>query len=242
MRSAHVGRAVHDGVVAERGRERVERVLRQLDFVRPDRVHAQRVDVVDRRAETDGFSDGRGAGFELPRHVVGLEAVEADVADHLAAAEERRDRLEEFLARPQAADAGGARASCGPSIRTRRQPSAWTSVATCGADWAPSTNTTAPTAWAASVIWLDRVERAQHVRSGGDADELHAGQLRVEIGQVEVAVGGDVEVTQFHAELRGQHQPRHQHRVVLHLREQHDVAGLEVLRGPSSARTGSTLR
>ena len=44
-------------------------------------------------------------GLELPRHVVGAEAVEADVADHLAATEERRHRLEQLVAGPQRADA-----------------------------------------------------------------------------------------------------------------------------------------
>ena len=66
--------------------------------------HAERGHVVDRGAEADRLGDRLRAGLELPRDVVGGEAVEAHVADHLAAAEERRHLLEQLLAGPQRAD------------------------------------------------------------------------------------------------------------------------------------------
>ena len=47
-------------------------------------------------------------GLELPGHLVGGEAVDGDLGDHLAAAHERRHRLEQLAAGPEGADAGGA--------------------------------------------------------------------------------------------------------------------------------------
>ena len=85
--------------------ERVERVAREPHLVVAHRGHAERGHVVDGGAEADRLGDRLRARFELPRHVVGGEAVEADVADHLAAAEERRHLLEQRLARPERTDA-----------------------------------------------------------------------------------------------------------------------------------------
>ena len=73
-----------------------------------DRVEADRLEVGDGGTEPDGLADGGSAGLELPRDVVDSEAVQPDIADHLAAAEERRHRLEQLLACPQDADAGRA--------------------------------------------------------------------------------------------------------------------------------------
>ena len=53
-----------------------------------------------------GLGDRGRAGLELPGHVVRGEPVLADVADHLAAAEERGHRLEQLAPGPQRADAG----------------------------------------------------------------------------------------------------------------------------------------
>ena len=60
---------------------------------------------VDGRAEADRLGDRRGAGLELGRQLGRREAVEAHVGDHVAAAEERRHRVEQLLAAPQHADA-----------------------------------------------------------------------------------------------------------------------------------------
>ena len=51
------------------------------------------------------------------------EAVEADVGDHVAAAEERRHGVEQLLAAPQHADARSARTACGTRRPGSRRPS-----------------------------------------------------------------------------------------------------------------------
>ncbi len=88
--------------------ERPERVLGELLLVGADGVHAERREVVDGGGEPAGLDERHGPGLELPRHLVGLEAVEAHVGDHLAATEERRHRVEQLGAGPQATETGRA--------------------------------------------------------------------------------------------------------------------------------------
>ena len=72
-----------------------------------DGVEADRVQVVDGRAQADGRHDRRRAGFELGRQLGRLEAVERHAADHAAAAQKRRHRFEQFAAAVEHADARG---------------------------------------------------------------------------------------------------------------------------------------
>src|SRR5712692_2634525 len=51
--------------------------------------HAELVEIVYGRVETDGFGDGRRAGLEAPRQVIPLRVVDPDLFDHLAAAQPR---------------------------------------------------------------------------------------------------------------------------------------------------------
>ena len=111
-------REAHEaGAVFGRGAEDVQAidfaeplvgVAGQLVFVAGDFFEADQVEVIDRRAERDGGRDRRRAGFELGRQLGGREAVGPDAVDHAAAAEERRHRVEQFLAAVEHADAGGA--------------------------------------------------------------------------------------------------------------------------------------
>ena len=59
-------------------------------------------EVVGGHAEADRVADGRGPRLELPGDVVELGAAEVDLADHLAAGEERRHRLEQLARGPTA--------------------------------------------------------------------------------------------------------------------------------------------
>ena len=54
----------------------------------------------------------------------------------------------------------------------------------------------------------------------------------VEVGEVETVLVVDADPTQLDAPLLGQHQPRDDVGVVLHVGEQHDVAGAQVRPGP----------
>ena len=94
-------------------RQHLERVGDELALVRADRVHADAHQVLGRDPEADGVADGRRPRLELPGDVVELAPAEVDLADHLAAGEERRHRLEQLAPRPQRARAHRGRASCG---------------------------------------------------------------------------------------------------------------------------------
>ena len=71
-------------------------------------VEADRVQVVDRRAQADGRHDRRRAGLELGGQLGRLEAAGGHAADHAAAAQEWRHRLQQFAAAIEHADARGA--------------------------------------------------------------------------------------------------------------------------------------
>ena len=74
----------------------------------------------------------------------------------------------------------------------------------------------------------DVVEGAEHVRRGGDREQLGAVEQAVEVGEVEAVVGGQRDPAQLDAALGGEHVPRHDVGVVLHLREHDGVARAEV--------------
>jgi hypothetical protein len=65
-----------------------------------------------------------------------------------------------------------------------------------------------------------------------DDPHVAARELRVELLQRDLAAGVDLEVAQLRAALAAQHLPRHDVRVVLHLRDQHRVAGADVRAAP----------
>ncbi len=67
------------------------------------------LEVFDGGTPSDGLRDCRRSRFEFPGKVVGGESVEADVADHLASAEERWHLLQKRTARPECSDAGWAK-------------------------------------------------------------------------------------------------------------------------------------
>ena len=73
------------------------------DCVHPD-VHQ----VFGRDAEADRVGDRRRARLELPGDLVELAAAEVDLADHLAAGEERRHRVEQLAAPHSAPEPIGA--------------------------------------------------------------------------------------------------------------------------------------
>ncbi|CAB4346583.1 unannotated protein [freshwater metagenome] len=83
-------------------------VFGERDFVGSDVVHAHAIKPFNRGTEPDNFRDRGSAGFELPWKIVGGEPVEANIANHFAATEERRHCFEEFLATVKNADAGWA--------------------------------------------------------------------------------------------------------------------------------------
>ena len=75
--------------------------MTSVELVLADPLHPEARQVVDGRAEPDGRGDVRCAGLELPGDRVPLAPAQVDLADHLAAGEERRHRLEQLAARPE---------------------------------------------------------------------------------------------------------------------------------------------
>ncbi len=86
--------------------ERLGRVGEQIVLVRRDRVQAQTVHVLDRRAEPDRPRDVGRARLELVGKLVVGRLLEGDRADHVPAALPGRHLLEQLRPAVQDADAG----------------------------------------------------------------------------------------------------------------------------------------
>ncbi len=119
-----------------------------------------------------------------------------------------------------------------PEKATKSAPHACTSVALCGTYWQASTTASAPAAWAAAQSSATGVMRAEHVGHGGEREHLGAVEELVEVGEVELAVGGERHPADLDAALVAQHLPRHDVGVVLHVGEHDDVALAEVGAAP----------
>ena len=80
----------------------------------------------------------------------------------------------------------------------------------------------------------------------GDQPHVAPRELRVELLQRQLAALVDLQVAQLRAALAAQHLPGHDVRVVLHLRDQHRVAGADVRPAPGVGdevdRLGHVLR
>ena len=90
------------------GGQAVERVRGDQVLVRRDLVHPEGGEVARGRGQADGLRDRRRAGLEAVRRRRERRAGHPDGLDHLAPAEERRQRGEQVVAAPEHADAGRA--------------------------------------------------------------------------------------------------------------------------------------
>ena len=107
----------------------------------------------------------------------------------------------------------------------------------CGTAWAPSTSDTAPAARARAAISATGMIVPSTFETWVNATMPHvaARELRVELLQRELAALVDLQVAQLRAALAAEHLPGDDVRVVLHLRDQHRVAGPTFAR-PSRSR------
>ena len=207
-------------------------VRQQFLLARGDVLAAECIQVVHGRAEADEAGDVRRAGLELVRGIVEHGAVEADFLDHLAAAEERRHRLQMLAPRPQRAGAGrAAHLVAGDRIEITADGGHVHAQVRRGLRAIDHAGDAALARFAADLA--HRVDGAQHVGHMRHRQQLHVrGHRRVQRIQVEAAVGQDL----GHADgcpgaLRDQ-LPRHDVGVVLHARDQDHVAGLQARQGP----------
>jgi hypothetical protein len=192
--------------------------------VRPDVVQTESSEVVDRRAETHGLDDRRGAGLELVREVGVRRPLHRHGRDHLTAAQERRQLLQHGPAAPEDPDAR----RTGDLVPGEHQE-VHTGVLHVdrhlrhGLRGVHEHQRTHLVRTAGDL--RDRVDGAEHVRDPGQRDHLGAlvDQL-VDVRQVELAVVGEAEPPQRRTGALGEELPRHDVRVVLHLGDQHLVA------------------
>ena len=179
------------------------------------------LEVVDRGAEADGAGDVRRARLEARRDAREGRLLEAHRRDHVAAAEERRHRLEQLARAPTARRCPTARTACGP--RRRRSRSRARARRRAGAA-PPARRRPAARRRArrtARAISLDRIHRAEHVRDVRDRDELRARrEQRLEGVEAQLAAVVDRRHAQRAPRALAQQLPRHDVRVVLHLGDQ----------------------
>ena len=240
-----VWRALHRDALAEAVRQRAEGVAGEHLLVVVDRVDADGLEVVDCGAEPGGLDDRHRAGFELPGNFVRCVAVLADVEDHLAAAEERRHRLEQLGSGPEPTDTARPEhlvASEADEVGVPvRDIDRAMGDGLGGVDERERTG---------RVCRLDEgrdvVDSAQHVRHRGEREQLGAVEELVEVGHVEAVVVSERDPAHVDAALGREDVPGHDVRVMLHLGEQHGVALLEVRPPPRVReevdRLGDVLR
>ena len=175
---------------------------------------------------------GVPASKRVGRRRPGRKRVELHVEDHAAAAEERAHRLEQLAACPRARRCRSGPSSCGPRRPGSRRRASATETGACGTSWAPSATTTAPAACAASAITRTGLMVPSTFDMHDTPTSFTPSTKRLEVVEDQPAVAVDRDVAQVEAaQLLGQHHPRHDVGVVLHLRQQHGVARPQV--GPA---------
>ncbi len=208
-------------------RQAPHRVLRQRVLVGEDLVHADRVQVVDRRSRDR--PPGR-SGACPPRTCAG-PARRWTSASRPSRSSRRRRGTE---AGPPAAPGGprGTPMPVGPHILwpVKATKSAWracTSSGMCGAAWEASMQTRAPTSWARRMIVSTGLTVPRMLDTSTKGDDLRLlGDDLLDVRQVEPAVVREAEPLQLRARALRQQLPRHDVGVVLHLRD--DDLGLVV--------------
>ncbi len=191
-----------------------------------DPLHADAGQVVDGRAQPDRLGDRRGAGLELVRRRGVGGRAHGDGLDHLAAAEERREVLQQLLAAPEHADAGRRQhlvAGEGDEVGLQRlDVQHHVRRGLRGVDHDQRADRLG-----LAHDGFDRVDGAQQVGDQGEGDHLGLlGDQLVDVGQVEPALVGQPEPLQLRAGALREQLPRDDVGVVLHLRD--DDLGLGV--------------
>ena len=216
-----------------RARQHVEGVRDELALVLADGVHPDLHQVLGGDAQPDRVADGRGPRLELPGDVVELGSSEVDLADHLAAGEERRHRLEQLAPRPQ-----GARAHRRQHLVAAERVEVGAELLDVDRHVGHGLRAVDEHERARRVGHLDhladRVDRAQRVRDVGERDELRV-ELQEDLEDVEPedAVVGDRDELEVAVLLLDEELPRDEVRVVLHLGQDDRVTARRCSSGPS---------
>ncbi len=118
-----------------------------------------------------------------------------------------------------------------------------TSTGECGTSCAPSATTMAPAAWAAVGDVAHGGNGAENVGHARDTDSLDAVDQAVEVVEHQTTGAVDRDVPQVEpAELLGEDHPGHDVGVVLHLGQEHGIAGSQVGAAPGLGHQVERLR
>ena len=210
------------------------RMIDQPPLMRLDRRHADRCDVVDRSVQANGLDDCRRAGLELRRRRRPFAALEGHHGDHVAAAEEGRHALLVLEPRPEHADPRRTvQLVAGEGVEIR--PQRLHVDAAMDRGLAAVEQDLGAMGMGERHQPLGRRHGAEHVRHVGDGDQpdLAVGELRLDIGHVELAGIGDVGDAQLDAMGVAQHLPGDDVGVVLERADQHGLPGLHDAAAPA---------
>src|SRR5438128_1653632 len=111
VRSMEIGTTSTSPPVDPHARDRAQEIHRlhgQRLLVLAHPLHAELLEILDGRGETDSLGDRRRAGLEPPRQVVPGGAIHPDFLDHLAASPRGLERLEQRPAAVQHTESGRA--------------------------------------------------------------------------------------------------------------------------------------
>ena len=197
-----------------------------------DGVHPERRQVVHRDTEPDRVADGRRPRLELPGDVVEVAPPEVDLADHLAAGQERRHRLEQLAPRPQRA-----RAHRAEHLVAAEHVEVGTERLDVDRHVRHGLGAIDQDERAGRVGHLDhladRVDRAQRVRHVGERDQLRLEpQQHLEDVEAKDPVIGDRDELEVAVALLDEELPRDEVGVVLHLGQDDGVAAVDVAPAP----------
>ena len=221
--------------------ESLERVFGNRTLVRGDPIHADSFEVFDGRAERDRVRDVARARFEFPRKFVERRVLVSDLANHVAAREERRHRVEQGPFPVKKTDAGRA----AHFVAARHEE---IDVERAHVDGemrrglrAVDQDDRSGRVRARHDV-RERRDRAERVGNVRERDELDAAQLLVEVIENVQSFGIDLDEAKFRAGFGCEQLPRYQVRVVFELRGEDRIARPEIREAPREANEVDRLR
>ncbi len=214
-------------------RQDLQRVGHERALVLAHGVHADVHQVVRGDTEADRVGDRRRPRLELPGDLVELAPAQVDLADHLAAGQERRHRIEQLASRPQRPGAHRRQhLVAAEGIEVDAQ------VLHVDLEVRHGLRPIDEHERAGRVRHLghllDRVDGAQRVRDVGERHELWLEpEQDLEHVEAQDAVVGDRDELEVAVDLLDEELPRHEVRVVLHLGQDDLVAPADVPPAPA---------
>ena len=212
---------------AGKAAEGIEATSGEAPLVGGHPVHAQLAEILHCRAEADGARDGRCPGLEAPGEVVPLGVIDPHFLDHLAPAPGRLESVQDFPAPIEDADARRSQhlvpgehvkvGSHGDQIQGKVRSSLGAVEKDEGARLVGAPDDL-----------RHRIDGSKHIRDVGRGHQPRSWREKpTERLHVEEALADHWHRLQERAAIAADHLPRDQVRVMLHLRDDDLVSGLE---------------